>query len=439
MTAAATGLPVARTTTTAIASGVRSRKRSAEVLRREARDDEREIAGAAGAMEAVKRAAAVSTAAAAAVAALLSPWKRVYKQNHLTHMNWRRGVCRVQPLDIFRNQPRRPRGSLCIGFDEEWAVSVGVGQAARVWDLRSGTCRMRLVGHQGMISTVKMDKKTIVTGGVDNLLKVWDVESQECTQTLEGHEGEIVKIDYDDEYIVSGSEDQTLRVWRVSDGRQVRVLRGHDGAVCCLKFRSPLVVSGSTDTTVKIWDVESGVCAATLRGHQGHVYCLHLLDDSAAASPSSKRPSPTPTPPRPPASSRPATLSIITGSADGTIRHWHLDAHAPHRSRHLRTLPGHHPQPVVCLQSDAHKIVSGGADNSVKVWDYESGACLYALRRHTAGVWELRFTEGKLMTSSFDESLLEWDFTFVDEEEEDEVVEEDGGVAGKTRVEGLRG
>ncbi|KAI9321132.1 WD40-repeat-containing domain protein [Zopfochytrium polystomum] len=419
MTAAATGLPVARTTTTAIAIGVRSRKRSAEVLRREARDDEREIAGAAGAMEAVKRAAAVSTATAAAVAALLSPWKRVYKQNHLTHMNWRRGVCRVQPLDIFRNQPRRPRGSLCIGFDEEWAVSVGVGQAARVWDLRSGTCRMRLVGHQGMISTVKMDKKTIVTGGVDNLLKVWDVESQECTQTLEGHEGEIVKIDYDDEYIVSGSEDQTLRVWRVSDGRQVRVLRGHDGAVCCLKFRSPLVVSGSTDTTVKIWDVESGVCAATLRGHQGHVYCLHLLDDSAAASPSSKRPSPTPTPPRPPASSRPATLSIITGSADGTIRHWHLDAHAPSPL----PPPPHPPRPPP----------------STRLWDYESGACLYALRRHTAGVWELRFTEGKLMTSSFDESLLEWDFTFVDEEEEDEVVEEDGGVAGKTRVEGLRG
>jgi hypothetical protein len=80
-------------------------------------------------------------------------WKHVFRQNHLTHLNWRRGhVQSVTPVTPFANQ----RGNLCMQFDDRWVVSVALGQEGKVWDLNTGRCHMRLHGHDGIISAVKV-------------------------------------------------------------------------------------------------------------------------------------------------------------------------------------------------------------------------------------------------------------------------------------------
>lgn len=307
-------------------------------------------------------------------------WKHVYRQNHLTIVNWKRGSYRVQPVVLQRIQTQ-PRPSLFMSFDDKWVVTVSLGAAGHLWDIGTGEYHMELSGHEGVISTVKFDRSKVVTGGIDATLKVWDIASQRCTQTLLGHEGEIVFIDYDDAHIVSGSEDMTLRVWQLNNSSEaLHVMRGHTGAVCCLKLQDKTVVSGSTDTTLKIWSLETGTCEGTLQGHQGHVYCLQTLDDV-----------------------------ICSGSGDCTIRIWSQSG-----KRCVRTLKGH-SNGVVCIQFDFQKIVSGSSDHTVRVWDYQSGMCLYTLQRHTGTVWNLRFSDRKLFTSSFDESMLEWDFTWNEE------------------------
>ncbi|KAJ3212967.1 hypothetical protein HDU67_003497 [Dinochytrium kinnereticum] len=284
----------------------------------------------------------------------LAPWKAIYKQNYMTHLNWKRGRYIVKPATSFAGL----EGKLCMQFDENWVVSVALGEDGRIWDLQTGHCHMRLIGHNGIISAVKFDRKYVVSGGVDATIKIWDAATGECLRTLRGHDGEIVSVQYNQTHVVSASEDKTIR------------------------FDGGRIASGSTDETIKLWSLDSNDCVGTLLGHRGSVYCVQLRENT-----------------------------LCSGSEDCSIKIWDIE-----RKACVRTLTGH-MNGVVCIQFDESKLVSGSADKTAKVWDIKSGACLYTLMQHTGTVWNLTFTPSKLITSSFDQSLLVWDFTFTSEED----------------------
>ncbi|KAI8822158.1 WD40-repeat-containing domain protein [Fimicolochytrium jonesii] len=311
-------------------------------------------------------------------------WKKIYKHNYLTGENWKRGACKVSSITSADGDGR----DLPMHFDDNWVVSVALGDVGKVWDIETGECHLRLNGHEGTISAVKFAHRWVVTGGIDSTLKVWDTQSGECVRTLIGHEGEIVAVECGDDVIVSGSEDMTVRVWSMETGECIEILTGHTNAVCCLQFDHENIISGSADHTIKIWTRNASSqstppAPTTLMGHDGHVYCLQLNSSH-----------------------------ICSGSQDATIKLWRRSD-----GECLKTLKGHRAG-VVCLQFDEKKLVSGSSDKSIKVWDLNSGTCLYTLSRHSETVWNLRFTPTKLITSSFDQSLLVWDFAFFDDEAE---------------------
>ena len=54
--------------------------------------------------------------------------------------------------------------------------------------------------------------------------------------------------------------------------------------------------------------------------------------------------------------------------------------------------------------------MTGSRDKTVRVWDIMTGRSLYVLRKHTEMIWNLHFNDHRLITSSFDQSLLVWEF-----------------------------
>ncbi|TPX57523.1 hypothetical protein PhCBS80983_g03772 [Powellomyces hirtus] len=318
-------------------------------------------------------------------------WKRVYRDNHITNVNWKKGLCRVRTVrDVDGGE-----GDLPMQFDDSWVVSVAMGEAGKVWDMETGKCRLRLSGHDGTISAVKFDRKWVVTGGIDATLKIWDAATGTCVRTLVGHLGEIVAVQHSNETIVSGSEDTSIRIWEMETGECQQILEGHSGAVCSLHFDDEVVISGSADSYIKIWTRTRGHPTSTqpqvpqehlppprtLAGHTGPVFCLQVSSEY-----------------------------ICSGSEDAKIKLWSRGT-----GDCVRTLEGH-TAAVICLQFDDVKVVSGGSDRFIKVWDLSTGHCLYSLMQHTATVWNLKFSTTRLTTSSFDRSLLVWDFAARDEE-----------------------
>ncbi|KAJ3416613.1 Calcineurin subunit B type 2 [Chytridiales sp. JEL 0842] len=389
------------------------------------------------------------------VKAGLAPWKAVYRHNHLTKLNWKRGNYTVAPLP----SPQLPTGNFCMHFNDNFIVSISNQQNEfpHVWDRKTGERLMSLAGHTGVISSVKMDSRFIITGGIDSVVKVWDTQSQTCVQTLTGHTAEISALHFNDSCIVSGSEDGIIKVWSKATGELLHTLQSHTGAICTLHLDPslPRLFSGSTDCSIKVWDLPSGTLTGTIQAHAGYVYCLQTFPSDPNI--------------------------LVSGGADSFIRVWDLrfanleaeglNAGVPNVGQRglVGVLEGH-TSAVVCIQfSETHggHLVSGSADKTIKVWDFMSvlapprqqtrleaeeegvargGECLYTLSSHTAAIWALAVTKDSIVTSGFDEKVLVWDFTFKepiqdagwvserDNEEDDDGDEEDGFEVTPTQI-----
>ena len=69
---------------------------------------------------------------------------------------------------------------------------------------------------------------------------------------------------------------------------------------------------------------------------------------------------------------------MVSGFRDETVKIWDASTGAC-----LNTLEGHSEHVnSVCMSSDGSRVVSGSKDKTVKIWDATSGACLNTLKGH---------------------------------------------------------
>jgi len=97
----------------------------------------------------------------------------------------------------------------------------------------------------------------------------------------------------------------------------------------------------------------------------------------------------------------------ISGSEDNTLRVWDVES-----GRCLKILEGH--SDVVCsvsLTPDGHRAVSGSKDKTLRLWDVESGRCLKTLEEHTGKVYSVSLTPDgcRAISGSEDNTLRVWD------------------------------
>ena len=73
---------------------------------------------------------------------------------------------------------------------------------------------------------------------------------------------------------------------------------------------------------------------------------------------------------------------VVSASAEETLKIWDLES-----GRSLATLEGHAYGVNACVVTpDGRRIVSASYDNTLKVWDLESGRSLATLEGHTTSV-----------------------------------------------------
>ncbi|MEM9150755.1 MAG: hypothetical protein AAGB19_09920 [Cyanobacteria bacterium P01_F01_bin.3] len=252
--------------------------------------------------------------------------------------------------------------------DGKFFASASADYTVKIWRA-DGQLVRTLLGHGDAVWQVRYspDGKQLASVSSDSTVRLW-AHSGKLLQTWSEHTDTVWHISFstDSQHLISASEDNTLRLWHIKKGL-LQTLEGHTGGVWCAAFgpRGKWVASGGADGTIRLWSVrrEGGqqVWLAPhpilLNGHRDWVRSLCFS---------------------------PRGDFLASASDDGTVRLWSLDADGLSRlgpqktvdiSELLPPLTGH--EGVVWdvdFDADGERLVSAGADGTIRVWDLRLAA-----------------------------------------------------------------
>ena len=286
--------------------------------------------------------------------------------------------------------------SVSFSPDGNTIASGSEGGTVRLWDVATTTQTRTLTGHTGSVTSVSFspDGNTIASGSSDNTVRLWDVNTGLHLRTFTGHTRDVESVSFssDGQTLASsgGSWDDTVRLWDVNTGRHLRTLTGHTGAVYSVSF-SPdgqTLASGSWKE-VRLWDVNTGSQISTLTGDRCGCQSLQSLHTGWVYS----------------VSFSPDGETLASGSSDDTVRLW--DANT---GSHLQTLTGHTSAVYsVSFSPDGQTLASGSSDGTVRLWDVNTGRQISSFTGHTSFVFSVSFSPDGQTIASNDSVVRLWD------------------------------
>lgn len=392
---------------------------------------------------------------------LTRPWKDVYCERLTIERNWRRGRCTVRTLSGHTD------GVMCLQFSETLAhpafpilITGSYDRTARVWNLETGREIHCLTGHTRAVRALQFDEAKLITGSMDHTMRVWDWRTGKCLRVLEGHTEGVVCLNFDSNVLASGSVDTTVKVWNFRTG-ECFTLRGHrdwvnsvqlwdsnassspscssdmsstvaaasaPGYECSKPCIDPgkMLFSASDDGTIRLWDLAKKTCVRQFTGHVGQVQSLKLLmvdqpreepaEDEASkpsegAGATAPRGSHSTAPIGAGSSSNAAPSDLVYFPTSNTASSSRVFVHNPDASGEAKgkTRAG---TPVAGKErtaavSTAKKpvLISGSLDNTIKVWDLDTGKAVQTLFGHIEGVWSIASDKLRLVSGSHDRTI----------------------------------
>nr|XP_042903643.1 ribosome biogenesis protein WDR12 homolog [Parasteatoda tepidariorum] len=259
--------------------------------------------------------------------------------------------------------------------NESTFVSTSFDETAILWQWNQNTnavdCIHVCKGHARSVDCVAVSPEThrFATGSYDQMLKIWSSDDvSEATggdddkkrfkteslktkiktplMTLSGHTDGVTGVQWiDTNEVVTCGLDCTLRIWDVELGGLKSQLNGSKAFLgIAYSPLSKLLVSGSSDRHVRLWDPRTKDGTLVKCVFSSH----NLWITSLAWSPTDEH-------------------HFVSGSMDSIVKLW--DTRSPKTP--LFDISGHEDKIFSVDWSLKNYIISGGADNHVKLYKFE--------------------------------------------------------------------
>jgi serine/threonine protein kinase len=264
---------------------------------------------------------------------------------------------------------------------------------------------IRCFAGQGHITDLSFTHsgRELLSGTMEGEVGLWDVETGALRHTLTGHDGPVwsVQMSPSDQFALSAGSDGTIRTWDLSTGQQLR----------CVIARERTARHNRTGLEPAATFAGKVANVALGRDARSAVFCtkdgeLYLWHDYASNQYY----------PRFWAMNQPEVYSVFPPEKDGVI---HGIIYSPYGYQHIicgtrdgklkvwrlawglraptLLLSGHvGPVGALAISSDGRWLLSGGHDNTVRLWDLTSGSELRCFAGHVGCVHSVALAENAL-------------------------------------------
>lgn len=276
--------------------------------------------------------------------------------------------------------------------------------AAHIWNVKTGECKITVIGHVSPIKAVKWIRNnqikenihSFITCSHDETAMLWNWNSElnnaEHVYTYKGHCRSVDCVDSLNDLIATGSYDCHLKIWSIVDDENVSkksklrspilTLDGHKEAITGCVFlereKLPTVATVSLDNTLKIWDIEVGELKQTFSSNKS------LLGVSY----------------------NPDKKLFITASCDKFVRLWDLNENQQMIKKTFSSHDGWISS--VCWSKDNPNLfVSGSYDYTVKQWDIRlPNVPLYEMLGHNDKIMSVNWSNQRFIVSGGADSQI---------------------------------
>jgi len=305
--------------------------------------------------------------------------------------------------------PGDEMGKLAISSDGKIAAGAGKDGKLRLYDVAQGKLLLAINAEIGEVKSVAFatDGKSVFTCGEEGVHE-WDAVAGKPLRKFDDHKGMVSGLAVSSNGILMACTDSVgIHIWNLKTGSKRHVLTGHKVpnevpgasslAIDAVAFSTDgrILVSEANDETARLWDVLSGQELRTLPNHDGSVAAVALSPDGALGiSTRGNRQQWSESEDNEPAGGRLRVWSVATGQVQ-------------------RILLGHKAD-ISCLtfSPDGRTILSGSADRTVRQWEVDSGVELRRFRLVSTPTSILVDPSGKRAISlSAAEGLVVWDLT----------------------------
>lgn len=237
-----------------------------------------------------------------------------------------------------------------------YQLASGGFQEVKLWRRPRNVQTAKLAGPAEVTAvTASADGKLLAVAGADNTIKLWELATGKHLKDLAGHSAAVSSLRFsaDGAKLFSASADKSLRLWNAADGQPV-VQVETPAAVHSLTLvgDGTTIATGGADNIIRLWKLGGEPLALTqakeIPGHTGPVTALETI----------------PT----------ANTQIVSGSADGSVRHWNTE-----NGQATRTMAHGGPVASVAVRADGQRFASAGG-NYTRLWNAADGKQLAELK-----------------------------------------------------------